>query len=504
MGTSTLRMSKAATIPRYVIGLDIGTTSTIALLLELPGRMAAVATRPNTLQSPRPGWAEEDPEEWWRNACATLREVSGAAPAGALVGICVTGMVPATVLLDQSGGVLRASIQQSDGRCGAEVAQIAAETDPDDFLARTGNGLNQQILASKLRWVEMNEPDVFARIATVCGSYDFINARLTGRRAVEFNWALEAGFIDLRTAEIADDLVALAHLGRAAIPDIVRTHEVVGHVTTSAARETGLPDGLPVFGGAADHVASAFAAGVVEPGDVLLKYGGAGDIIMAADHARPDARLFLDARLVPGLFAPNGCMASSGSALNWLAAILAPDADSPHALLDRLAEAVPAGSDGLLCLPYFLGEKSPIHDPFARGVFSGLTLSHGRAHLWRALLEAVAFGFRHHVEVLHDIGYRPQRFLASDGGSRSRIWMQIVADVLQVPIQTLETAHGSSVGAAFAAAAGADIGIGWRDGSRLAQPGERLVPNPGNAAAYDRSFADYRDVYGLMKPFFRR
>lgn len=493
------------TVPRYVIGLDIGTTSTIALLLKLPGSIVAVATRPNTLLSPHPGWAEEDPEEWWRNACAVLREVLAAEPSAAsgLVGICVTGMVPATVLLDASGAVLRASIQQSDGRCGAEVAALATEMDPETFLRRTGNGLNQQILAAKLRWLEANEPQLFARIATVCGSYDFVNRRLTGQCAVEFNWALEAGFVDLRAGSVGDDLVSLAHVGRSAIPDIVRTHEVLGHVTTAASKQTDLPQGLPVFGGAADHIASAFAAGVVEPGDVLLKFGGAGDIILATDQARPDARLFLDAHLIPGLFAPNGCMASSGSALNWLAAILAPDTEHPHAVLDRLAETVPAGSDGVTCLPYFLGEKSPIHDPFARGVFSGLTLSHGRAHLWRALLEAVAFGFRHHVEVLRDVGYRPRRFLASDGGSRSRIWMQIVADILQAPVQTLETAHGSSVGAAFVAAVGADVGIGWQDGIRLSRQGERLLPNPRNEAAYDNAFERYRDVYGILKPFFR-
>lgn len=491
---------------RYVIGLDIGTTSTIALLLKLPGSIAAVAERPNTLHSPHPGWAEEEPEEWWRNACAVLREVLAAEPSAAsgLAGICVTGMVPAVVLLDEAGAPLRPSIQQSDGRCGDEVAALAAETDPEAFLRRTGNGLNQQIVAAKLRWVERNAPDLFARIATVCGSYDFVNGRLTGQRAVEFNWALEAGFIDLSTGGVGDDLVALAHVGRSTIPDVVRTHDVLGQVSAAAALQTGLPQGLPVFGGAADHIASAFAAGVVEPGDVLLKFGGAGDIIMAADQARPDARLFLDAHLIPGLYAPNGCMASSGSALNWFAEAIAPDTKSPHASLDRLAGAVPAGSDGVLCLPYFLGEKSPIHDPFARGVFSGLTLSHGRGHLWRALLEAVAFGFRHHVDVMRDIGYRPRRFLASDGGSRSRIWMQIMADILQEPVQTLETAHGSSLGAAWVAAIGADIGIGWRDGARLSRLGQRLLPNAGNEAVYRSGFESYRELYTILKPFFRR
>ena len=194
-----------------------------------------------------------------------------------------------------------------------------------------------------------------------------------------------------------------------------------------------MPEGLPVFGGAADHIASALAAGIVEPGDVLLKFGGAGDIIMAANAARPDPRLFLDYHLVPGLFAPNGCMAASGSALNWLAVAdrLGAGGGKPHPRLDALAASVSAGSDGVLCLPYFLGEKTPIQDPLARGTFTGLSLGHGPGHLWRALLEAVAYGFRHHVEVFGELGYAPQRFFASDGGSQSRVWMQIMADVLQ-------------------------------------------------------------------------
>ncbi|MBL8584506.1 MAG: FGGY-family carbohydrate kinase [Rhizobiaceae bacterium] len=489
----------------HVIGLDIGTTSTIALLLRLPGTVVAVAERPNTLSSPYPGWAEEDPQQWWQNACAVLREVLQAEPSArrSLAGLCVTGMVPAMVLLDQDGRVLRPSIQQSDGRCAAEVQALVQEADPDAFLGRTGNGINQQLIAAKLRWIEKHEPETFSQVATVLGSYDYINYRLTGRRAVEFNWALEAGFVELATGKIADELVALGHVARAAIPDFVRAHEVTGHVNEAAAAQSGLPQGLPVFGGAADHIASAFAAGVVSPGDVLLKFGGAGDIIMASETARPDARLFLDAHLVPGLWAPNGCMASTGSALNWLAATIAPDAHRPHAALDVLAAQVAPASDGVLCLPYFLGEKTPIHDPLARGVFSGLSLGHGRGHLWRALLEAVAFGFRHHIEVMRELGYAPRRFLTSDGGSRSRIWMQIVADVLQQPVQPLEAAHGSSVGAAFVAAIGADAGVDWNDVTRMLRLAEPLKPTAGNARAYDRTFADFLELYTTLKPHFR-
>jgi xylulokinase len=409
------------------------------------------------------------------------------------------------VLLDEAGNVLRPSIQQSDGRAAAEVAELASEVDETRFLARTGNGINQQLIATKLRWLAKHEPAVFARIRTVFGSYDYVNWRLTGIRGIEQNWALEAGIVDLADHAVSDDLAGLTGLARDAIPAKHASVQVLGKVTAAAAAEAGLPVGLPVFGGAADHIASALAAGVTGAGDVLLKFGGAGDIIVASDVARPDRRLFLDYHLAPGLYAPNGCMAASGSALNWLAATVANSApgEKPHKALDHLAAGVPPGSDGVLCLPYFLGEKTPIQDPLARGTFTGLSLGHGPAHLWRALLEAVAYGFRHHVDVLAEIGYGPKRFFASDGGSQSAVWMQIVADVLQAEVQLLENPYGSCVGAAWVAAVGSGQGVGWGDVTRMVRLGRVVEPQVGNVATYERGYRDYRALYEALRPWFR-
>ena len=490
--------------PDVVIGLDIGTTSTIAAAVRLPDQILAVASRPTTLSSPHAGWAEEDPAEWWDNAIAVLREVVAEVGAARVAGICATGMLPAVVLLDAEGKVLRPSIQQSDGRCSDEVAELAAELDGAAFLRRTGNGINQQLVAAKLRWLRRHEPQVFGRIATVFGSYDYINYRLTGVRAVEQNWALEAGFTDLATGKVADDLVALAGIPRSAVPQRSVSHERMGTVTAEAAALTGLPVGLPVFGGAADHIVSALGAGIVASGDVLLKFGGAGDIVVATDLPVPDARLFLDYHLVPGLYAPNGCMASSGSALNWLGGLITPVAsnEKPHQMLDALADEIAPGSDDLICLPYFLGEKTPIHDPLARGTFVGLGLNHSRGHLWRATLEAVAFGFRHHIDVLREMGHAPSRYVASDGGSRSRVWMQIVADVMGAPVTLLDNHHGSSVGAAFVAAMGTGLATDWQDVTKLSRLGETLLPSPAAAMTYDAAYKRYRELYVRLAPFF--
>jgi len=489
-----------------VLGLDIGTTSTIGILIRLPDETLAIASRPVELRSDKIGWAEEDPAQWWANVGEITREllhVSGVA-ASDIAAIGVTGMLPAVVLLDAEGALPRPSIQQSDARCGAEVDELRAEVDEAAFLAKAGNGINQQLVAAKLRWIERHEPDVFARIATVFGSYDYINWRLTGERAIEQNWALEAGFVDLAMHGINDDLVALAHVPRAAIPRKVASHEILGFVSARAAAETGLAAGTPVVGGAADMIASALGAGIVEAGDVLMKFGGSVDILTATKHAKPDARLYLDYHLRPGLFMPNGCMSTGGSALNWFAREFAGghaiEGLTIHQALDRLAEARPAGADGLVISPYFLGEKTPIHDPRARGVIDGLTLSHDVGHVWRALLESYAYAIAHHVEVLNEIGHRTERFIVSDGGANSRVWMQIVADVLQRPLQRLSGHPGSCIGAAWTAAIGVDLTQDWSAISAFVRAADIVQPRREVADVYRRGYQRYREIYRCLGP----
>ncbi|MBT3360912.1 MAG: FGGY-family carbohydrate kinase [Rhodospirillales bacterium] len=492
-----------------VLGIDIGTTSTTGIFVRAPDEVLAIASRPVNLSSPHAGWAEEDPLEWWNNSRAIIADListAGVSPAE-ITAIGTTGMLPAVVLLDDDGELLRPSIQQSDGRCSAEAAELRNEFDEAAFLEKAGNGINQQLVTAKLRWIERHEPEIFASIATVMGSYDYINFRLTGERAIEQNWALEAGFVDISTHSIDDDLVALAHVPRSAIPRKVNSHHILGRVDARGAAETGLAAGTPVVGGAADMIASALGAGIVEAGDVLVKFGGAVDILIATDQVRPDARLYLDYHLVPGLFMPNGCMSTGGSGLNWFvktfaggeAATAQREGVSVHQYLDRLAVDCPAGSDGLIVLPYFLGEKTPVHDPSARGMFDGLTFSHDIGHLWRALLEAYAYAIRHHVEVLDDIGYRTDRFIVSDGGSHSEIWMQIVADVLESPVQRLSGHPGSCMGAAWTAAIGTRLVDDWGGIMKFVSLADRLQPNPANAKTYRAGYQRFRDLYNKLR-----
>jgi xylulokinase len=260
---------------------------------------------------------------------------------------------------------------------------------------------------------------------------------------------------------------------------------------------------LPVVGGAADFIASALAAGLVQPGDALLKFGGSIDILIATDRVAPDPRLFLDYHLVPGLYVANGCMSTGGSGLNWLAAqfgggekeAAAAAGLTLHQHLDRLAAQIPAGADGVRIIPYFLGEKTPLHDPAARGTITGLSFSHGIAHLWRALLEAYAYAIAHHVEVFRGIGHRLSTFMACDGGAASRVWMQIVSDVLQEPIQLLNGHPGSCLGAAWTAAIGVGLADDWSGIGAFVGKGDVVRPDPAKRAVYAQGYRDFRELY---------
>ena len=496
-----------------VIGIDVGTTSTIGILIQLPDRTLALESRPVELRSPHPGWAEEDPEQWWRNVCDITRALIANSDVAAddIVAIGVAGMLPAVVLLDQHDRLLRPSIQQSDGRCVTEVDELRAEIDDHAFAQHAGNGINQQLLAAKTRWIERHEPEVFDKIATVFGSYDYINFRLTGEKRIEQNWALEAGLTDLRAAKLSASLIAHTHLPERTVPRRAMSSEIIGVVTPAAAAQCGLAAGTPVVGGAADFIASGLASGLSRRGDCLLKFGGSVDILAISENAQPDPRLFLDYHLMPGLYVPNGCMSTGGSGLNWFVANFgsgtAAEAGavglSPHQYLDRMAARVPPRADGVAVVPYFLGEKTPIHDAGARGMISGLSFSHGIAHLWRALLESYAYAIRHHLEVFAEAGAETVGFRASDGGSNSPTWMQIVADVIQKPLQLSAKHPGSCLGAAWTAAIGTGLADDWGAITNFTGHGRQIEPNPANAQAYSDGYAAFREFYRRMQGFDR-
>jgi xylulokinase len=483
------------------LGLDIGSSGVKAILLDLERGVVASATEEVALHSPAAGWAEADTAEWWDAVTTLVPRLLDAAgvDADAIEGVGAAGMVPAVVPLDAAGRPLRRAILQNDARAGAEVARLRAELAGADLLARTGSVLSQQSVAPTLVWLREHEPEVFAATACLAGSYDWLARRLGAERHLERNWAIESGLFELGGPPAADVLAA-AEIDPALLSPVLDPGEPVGEVCRAAAAATGLRAGTPIFVGLADHVSSAYGAGLLDPGDVLVKLGGAGDILMTTAQPLVDERLYLDKHPVASLWLPNGCMATSGSLVRWLQRLAG---GTPLEQLDREAERIAAGAEGVVCLPYFLGEKSPLHDPDQRGAFVGLNLSHGMAHLYRAALEAVAFGFRHHFEVFADLGVDIKEVRVTNGGSRSTLWKSIIADVLGRPLVPVTDHPGASLGAALAAAVGSGVAP-WVAVSGLVRTGEPIEPRPENSSRYDSTYEIYRGLEPALRPFAHR
>jgi xylulokinase len=486
-------------VTAHTIGIDIGTTGTKTVLFDTTRGIVAQASRETALHSPTPGFAEADTGQWHSNVIDSIKDVlsTGGIPADAVRALSVTGMVPAVVPLDDRGNPLRHAILQNDARAHREVAELAVALDGSDLVTLTGSALTQQSVAPTLAWLRRHEPDVYARTAHYTGSYDWVLTALGGDVHVEQNWALESGLFTI-DGDVADAVVAAAGLDVGTLPPVRRPGTKVGEVNTATADATGLKAGTALIVGGADHVLSAFAAGVNAPGDALVKLGGAGDILVASDTRVVDERLYLDAHPVPGRWLPNGCMATSGSLIRWFQALIGGGEAAELSTLDGLAAtAAPAE---VLCLPYFLGEKSPLHDPDLRGVFAGMHLGHTRADLYRSVLEAIAFGFRHHVDVFTDIGIRPSRVMITNGGSKSTLWKQIHADVLGIEMRPVRGHPGASLGAAVIAAIGVGALDDWSDAARFVSFDPPVVPDPTRRSVYDDAYRQWRDLGAAVTP----
>jgi xylulokinase len=483
-------------VTTHTIGIDIGTTGTKTVLFDTKSGIVAQASRETTLYSPSPGFAEADTDQWYAGAVESIREVlsTSGISGDSVAAVAVSGMVPAVVAVDSSGKPLRRAILQNDARAHREVGELAAALDGVDLVAMTGSALTQQSVAPTTVWLRTHEPDVYDRTAHYVGSYDWVLTALGAEVHVEQNWALESGLFTI-DGDVADAVLTAAGLDAATVGPVHRPGTLVGELSREAAEQTGLPAGTALIVGGADHVLSAFAAGVNKPGDALVKLGGAGDILIASDTRVVDERLYLDAHPVPGHWLPNGCMATSGSLIRWFQALIG--GDDLTVLDDEAAASKPAE---VLCLPYFLGEKSPIHDPDLRGVFAGMHLGHTRADLYRSVLEAIAFGFRHHVDVFTDIGIRPNRVMITNGGSKSTLWKQIHADVLGTELRPVRGHPGASLGAAVIAAIGVGALDDWSDAARFVSLDPPVVPDPARRAAYDDAYPMWRDLGTATAP----
>jgi xylulokinase len=479
----------------YVLGIDMGTGSSKGVLARPDGTIVATATRSHTMSLPGPGRAEMDAEtDWWGDVVALSRELSAAATDGRIAGVSVSGLGPCLLLCDEQLRPLRPGILYGiDMRATAEIAELTARYGEEAIVARCGKSLSTQAVGPKLLWVQRNEPEVWERTRRWYGSHSFVVGRLTGEYVLDHHTASQCDpLYDLAANDWyrpwADDVAPGLELPRLAWPG-----EVVGTVHAEAAAETGLPEGTPVAAGTVDAWAEAFSAGVRAPGDLMLMYGSTMFFVQVLETSSSHPALWTTTGVDEGSYTLAAGMATSGSLTAWLQELTG---GAPFEQLVAEAAQTPVGSDGLLVLPYFAGERSPIFDPQARGVVAGLTLRHRRGHLFRAVYEGIAFGIRQILEFLDQAVGAPTRIVAVGGGTQGGLWTQIVTDVTGqeqlLPAQTIGASYGSALLAAIAAGL-APPGTDW------SQISGRLVPEPANRELYDELYATYTELYPATK-----
>jgi xylulokinase len=480
-----------------VAGIDLGSSAVKAVLLSPQRGVVASASVAVELFSDHPGWAEADPSVWWLAICALIPQLLHEAHAtkhdvGALA---VTGMVPAVLVLDKQGHPLRRAILQNDARAAVEIEELRGALGSFDLLGRTGSVLSQQSVAPTAVWLARHEPEVWSATASIQGSYDWLARELGAEAHVEQNWALESGLYDMSFSPLGEVLAATG-LSWPTLLSVRAPGEVIGSVGAAAASATGLREGTTIAVGGADHVLSAYGAGLVDQGDCLIKLGGAGDILAVSDEVVLDRRLYLDKHPITGKWMPNGCMATSGSLLRWEQSMFG------AVSLDELdADAAVSEPGALLALPYFLGEKTPLHDPDLRGVVVGLHLATTRGDVHRAFLEAIAYGFKAHARILAEHGLALGLTRVTNGGSKSRLWRSILADVLDRDLISLVDYAGASYGAAVVAAVGTGRVDDWTYVVGAQETDEVIVPTPENVERYEERFEEYLQLNDATAPF---
>lgn len=485
-----------------ILGIDIGTHESKGVLVTSEGRIVATATVAHKTASPRPGWAEHDANRvWWHDfvsLCRTLLKDRAVSPSEVAAVAC-SAIGPCVLPVDDTGRPLRPGILYGiDTRAVEETRYLTEELGADWVLRETGAALSAQAAGPKILWLRRHEPEIWARTKRIMTSTSYLVFRLTGRVVIDHYTAAAYGPL-YNLHRRAWDPAALALVcPEELLPDIDWSAAVAGHVHADGARETGLRPGTPVIVGTADAAAEATAAGVRAPGETMVMYGSSGFLIAICANLVASPVQWATTYLDPGSFALTAGMSTTGSLLTWFREGFGPPTNdaSPSAftLLADEARNVPAGADGLLALPYFSGERTPINDPLARGAVFGLTLSHTRGHVYRALIEGIGFGLRHNLEAMLTAGAGISRLVAIGGGTANDLWVQTVSDVTGWAQQVQHT-PGAALGDAMLAAAGVGLVSSLEATRDWVVDGPMILPNDDVRSLYEGRYALYRGLY---------
>ncbi|SHE59029.1 xylulokinase [Desulforamulus putei] len=500
------------------LGIDIGTTGVKALVMDEQGQVVFQVTREYPLHVPRPGWAEQDPEDWYKATCDAVATIlsRGISP-GRIQGIGLTGQMHGSVFLDAQGRVIREAILWCDQRTADECRQITDLVGESGLIALVSNPALAGFTAPKILWLRNHEPENYRRVAKVLLPKDYIGWRLTGVFATDVSDASGMLLLDVVNRKWSAEMLAALEIPGSWLAEVFESPEVVGRVNVRGAAETGLPVGTPVVAGAGDNAAGAVGNGIIRPGMATASLGTSGVVFTpsltpAVDQA---GRLHTFCHAVPGQWHLMGVTMAAGGSLRWYRDTFAGEeravaqltGKDPYELLNDEAALIEPGSEGLLFLPYLSGERTPHADPLARGVFVGMSLKHTKGHFVRSIMEGVAFSLKDTVEIMSGLGIALDDLRITGGGGRSPVWRQILADVLNMPLHVMENSDGPAYGAAILGAVGAGC---WNSVPEAVaatcsrQQLQGVTPIPQNAARYQKIYQIYADTYPPLKPLFKR
>ncbi|WP_037546280.1 FGGY-family carbohydrate kinase [Stappia stellulata] len=490
------------------LGIDIGTFETKGVLADGRGRILASAKRRHDLIVPQPGWAEHDAEnDWWGEFCAVSKELvatSGVA-AGDIKAVAASGIGPCMLPVDKGGKpLMNAVLYGVDTRASEEIEELTAEIGEETLFAECGNALTSQSVGPKILWLKKNRPDVYARTHKVLNSSSFLVHRLTDRFVIDhYSAASSTPLYDIRTNQWSERY-ALRIIAPERLPDLLWSTEIAGQVTQQAARETGLAAGTPVTAGTIDAASEAISVGVLGRGEMMMMYGSSMFIILVTDHRVADGRLWYAPWLFKGQHACMSGTSTSGTLTRWFQEQFAREleADDALRLLAEEARASPVGANGIVVLPYFSGERTPIHDPHARGVIFGLDLTHTRADIYRGFLEGIAYGVTSVIETYQTAGASVDRIAAVGGGTKNAVWSQAISDASGKTQDVAAHTLGAAFGNAFLAAIA--VGAAERGDIRRWNPVERsIVADARNHAVHRARYRTFKELYARNSDLMR-
>jgi xylulokinase len=491
-----------------VLGIDVGTGGTRALLIDEHGCVVCSATSEHApILCSRPGWAEQEPADWWRAALEAIRTCiakSGTNPRE-ILGVGLSGQMHGMVLLDANGEVLRPSIIWCDQRTEEQAKAITARVGADELIHLTANPALTNFTLTKLWWVRQHESEVWRQIRSLLLPKDYVRFRLTGAKATDVADASGTLLLDVARRQWSQAMLEISDIDASILPQLFESQEITGKISVEAAKLTGLLQGTPVIAGAGDQAAGAIGMGIVQPGSVNAIIGSSGVVFAATDAPciDPKGRLHTFCHAIPNRWHVMGVTQAAGLSLHWFRSqfgTISSNCSNQYESLIKEASGIPAGAEGLLWAPYLLGERTPHLDPEARGALFGLTVRHTRGHIIRAILEGVAFSLRDTLTILGELNIPARSIRLGGGGARAPLWRQIQADIYGMPVDLLEAEEGAAFGAALLAGVGTgiwpDVDAACKTAVRVA---ERIKPDAKTVSLLDRQYAVYQKLYPALR-----